>query len=205
SRFGQLFGKLRAKRWFLPSLAAAGILTLIGGSVYFIFRPAHFDGLSVRGTPRFRTRVTESLSLLRTKAPDAYQIVTNNIGAIAQSKHSGMAAYRKPPTFELNDATAYASVTWCASCIAHDSLHARFYFTWLRFHLSEKVVPHDVWMGANAEALCSLHQDKSLLGGRLQEAELVDTTFRTLQPFSGLTINYKTEHDCPNCRTGCSP
>jgi len=162
TRFGQLFGKLRAKRWFLPSLAAAGILTLIGGSVYFIFRPAHFDGLSVRGTPRFRTRVTESLSLLRTKSPDAYQIVTNNIGAIAQSKHSGMAAYRKPPTFELNDATAYASITWCASCIAHDSLHARFYFTWLRFHASEKVVPHDVWMGANAEALCSLHQVRVL-------------------------------------------
>jgi hypothetical protein len=158
TRFGQIFEKLRGKRWFIPALASTIMLVLLAGVVVFAFRPVHFDSLIIHGSHRFKTRVLSSLTLLRTKAPEAYQIVTNNIGAIAQSKHSGMAVYRKPPTFELNDATAYASVTWCASCIAHDALHARFYFTWLRFHASQRAVPHDVWMGENAEMLCSAHQ-----------------------------------------------
>ena len=159
---GHVFKEIRAKRWFFPSVATIGALILFVGAIVLAFRPVHFDGLVIRGSHRFKRQVVSSLSLLRARAPDAYQIVTNNFGAISQSKHSGMAAYRKPPTFELNDATAYASVTWCASCIVHDSLHARFYFTWLRFHAAEKVVPHDVWMGANAEMLCLAHQARVL-------------------------------------------
>ena len=133
-------------------------LGLIVLGVMFATRPAQFDNLRIRGTKRFQEQVVTALAMLRNMAPEAYQIVTNNVGAIAQSKHSGMAAYRKPPTFELNDKTAYYSVTWCAGSIAHDSLHARFYFNYLKFHPGGSVVPNDAWMGEASEKLCSAHQ-----------------------------------------------
>lgn len=162
TRFGQLFGKIRGKRWFIPSLAGAALVILLAAGGYFLFRPAQLDGLTIHGSRRFKSRVIDSLSLLRAKVPDAYQIVTNNIGSIAQSKQTSLAMYRKPPTFEMSAAIAYASVTWCAGCIAHDAMHARFHSTWLRFHGSEKVVPYDAWMGGNAEMLCSAHQVRVL-------------------------------------------
>src|SRR5205823_14487092 len=78
--------------------------------LHTVFGPVHFDNLEIRGTRRFKARVIQALTLIRTKAPQAYDIATNNVGAITESKHSEMAAYRKPPTFELNDQPALYSV-----------------------------------------------------------------------------------------------
>ena len=87
-------------------------------------KPAGKD-IEIRGSKAFREQVNKSLKLLKNKAPDAYGIVIHNVGRIEQGKHSGMWAYKTPPTFELNDRTAFCSITWCASSIAHDSYHSK--------------------------------------------------------------------------------
>jgi len=125
-------------------------------------RSFHFDNISIRGSPRFQGQVVSALALLRTKSPDGYQIITNNIGAITQSKHSGMAAYRKPPTFELNDQTAFYSVTWCAGSIAHDSIHSKLYLDYLKRN-ARMNVPTNIWIGEAAEKVCSEHQVRVLI------------------------------------------
>ena len=124
--------------------------------------PARFDSLRISGNPRFQQQVSSALSLLRGRSPDGYQIVTNNIGIIAQAKHSGMAAYRDPPTFDLNDRTAFYSVTWCAGSIAHDSMHSKLYFDYRRAHAGASV-PDNVWIGETVEKACTDHQHHVLL------------------------------------------
>ena len=68
-------------------------------------------GIEVRGSTIFKNQVNDSLKLLKDKAPDAYDIVLNYVGRIEQGKHSGMWAYKNPPTFELNDHSAFYSIT----------------------------------------------------------------------------------------------
>src|SRR6266403_1498390 len=46
--------------------------------------------IEIVGSDRFSNQVHEALLLLKTKAPDAYDIVTNYVGRIQQGSHSGM-------------------------------------------------------------------------------------------------------------------
>jgi hypothetical protein len=140
--------------WALICLSATVLLALV---VLSIPGPARFDRLKINGNPSFQEQVVKALSLLRSRSPNAYQIVTNNIGAIVQAKHSGMAAYRNPPTFDLNDRTAFYSVTWCAGSIAHDSMHSKLYFDYRRQHAGAPVPDH-VWIGAMVEKTCTDYQ-----------------------------------------------
>jgi hypothetical protein len=127
-----------------------------------------FGNVEIRGNTRFKNQVVNALVLLKSKSPDAYAIVTNYIGIIEQAKHSGMKAYAKPPTFHLNGRTAYYSVTWCASAIAHDSFHSKLFHDYLDKHRSQApgdalksdwgLVPDHIWIGEAAEKQCVEHQ-----------------------------------------------
>jgi len=129
---------------------------------FFVWgKPKRLDGIEIKGTSRFKNQVFAALILLKTKSPDEYEIVTNYIGAIKQSKHSGMAAYLKPPTFLLNDRTAYRSLEWCAGSIAHDSMHSKLFNDYLKQHPKERV-PDEIWTGMPIEILCSEHQKRVL-------------------------------------------
>ena len=127
--------------------------------------------MQIAGSGKFREQVRAALDLLRRRAPDAYGIVTKNIGRIAQGPHSAMWAYRAPPTFDLHDRTAFYSVTWCAGAIAHDSFHSKLYHDWLRTHGVS--VPNAVWTGTRAEQRCLKHQCEvlSLIGAPEPEIE----------------------------------
>src|SRR5882724_5355980 len=94
SHFIGLAGITRRKPRLFQLFLLLGILalTVLGLGCFAVIRPARFDNLQIRGTPRFKTQVLGALALLRAKAPDAYETLTNNVGAIKQSKHSGMAA-----------------------------------------------------------------------------------------------------------------
>jgi len=116
--------------------------------------------LKVQGSGKFGAQIANALALLQAKAPEAYQIVTNQIGIIQQGEHSGMWAYRVPPVFEIADPTTFYSVTWCAGCIAHDSIHSKLYHDWQRTNSSP--VPDGVWTGAAAEKQCLEHQVRVL-------------------------------------------
>ena len=115
-----------------------------------------FDNLSIRGTPQFVRQVDGALVLLRARAPSAYAIVTNQVGIIRQAEHSGMRADEQPPVFDLNNRSAFQSVTWCAGVIAHDSLHSQLYHDYRKAHPTP--VPPGAWTGHDAETRCLAHQ-----------------------------------------------
>src|SRR6266540_2837275 len=101
----------RRDAWGYSSGAALIVVAFISLLVIVFVWPksTRLDGLEIRGAANFNNQVVTALTLLRTKSPEAYRIVTNNIGIIKQAKRSGMAAYSIPPTFELNGRTAFYS------------------------------------------------------------------------------------------------
>src|SRR5258708_320212 len=107
------------------------------------------------GSARFTNQVHQALLLLKARDPDAYAILTNFVGRIQEGERSGMWAYQTPPTYEMADATAFYSVTWCAATIAHDSFHSKLYHDYRKAHGH---VPDDVWTGIAAEQQCMKHQ-----------------------------------------------
>jgi len=117
-------------------------------------------GIEIRGSKAFVVQVDRSLKLLENKAPYAYEIIINNVGRIEQGEHSGMWANITPPTFELNDRTAFYSVTWCAGSIAHDSYHSKLYHDYKKIHSGP--VPDIIWGGQNVELECIKHQINAL-------------------------------------------
>ena len=135
----------------------------------------HFDTVAIQGTPRFSDQVESALTLLRLKSPQGYAIVTNHVAVIHQATHSGMRADETPPVFDLNDRSAFASVTWCAGAIAHDSFHAKLYHDYRREH--RWPVPPSVWTGHDAEAKCLAHQVQVLrdLGAPASEVNYCET------------------------------
>lgn len=110
----------------------------------------------ILGSVQFSNQVHQALLLLAARDSDAYTIVTNCVGRIQEGKQSGMWAYQTPPTYEMSDATAFYSLTWCAATIAHDSFHAKLYHDYQKTHAGK--VPDDVWTGATAEQQCMKHQ-----------------------------------------------
>lgn len=139
----------------VPLVLAVTILILAGCVTP---KSSRFESIVIRGSPAFAAQVTSALILLRERAPEAYTLATNHIGVIYQFQHSGMRAETHPPRFDLADATAFHSVTWCAGSIAHDSYHSFLYRSWLAEHSGSIRVPDLLWKGEEAEKLCLAHQ-----------------------------------------------
>ena len=133
---------------------AALLLCLAAASASHRAAPA--AEIQVEGSERFKTQVIRALELLKRDAPEAFAIVENCVARIEQGEHSGMWAYRVPATYEMTETTAFYSVTWCASAIAHDSMHAKLYRDRQKGHPG--LVPDHVWVGEDAEKLCLRHQ-----------------------------------------------
>ncbi len=112
--------------------------------------------VEIAGSEKFTNQITNALALLKSKAPDAYLLVTNYVKRIEQGKHSGMWAYKIPPTYEMGDRTTFYSVTWCAATIAHDSFHSKLYHEYKKAHWWP--VPNAVWTGTEVEKKCMVHQ-----------------------------------------------
>jgi len=92
----------------------------------------------------FKPKINKALDLLKSKAATAYGIVTTNIVKIKAAQKSGMIVQTK--IYEIGKLTFDASLTWLASTIAHDSLHAKQY------------ADKQPYVGAEAEAKCNQHQ-----------------------------------------------
>jgi len=110
----------------------------------------------ILGSARFSNQVHQALLLLKDRDADAFAMVTNYVGRIKEGERSGMWAYKTPPTYELNGATAFYSLTWCAATIAHDSFHSKLYHDYRK--TQGKRVPDAVWTGTAAEQQCMKHQ-----------------------------------------------
>ncbi|HTH72583.1 MAG TPA: hypothetical protein VL737_04455 [Candidatus Pristimantibacillus sp.] len=117
-------------------------------------QPAFTTSISIEGNDTCRSDTLAALSLLASKAPAHYVIVTKYIGIIrCVTQGSGMQAYNDPPLYLVGDATRNAGTLWYAGTIAHDAGHSKLYHDYLDAHPGQ-VVPGDVWTGEAAEAAC---------------------------------------------------
>lgn len=120
------------------------------------WHPAGVAQLQIVGSPEFSNQVHRAVTLLRERDLPAYVLLTNYVGRIKEAERSGMCAYDTPPTFELSASSAFSSVTWCASVIAHDSFHSKLYHDYRG--PGQREVPAPVWTGRAAERQCMTHQ-----------------------------------------------
>ncbi len=119
--------------------------------------PSNYGGIEIMGDAEFIRQTRTALALLEQKAPDAFKKVQTYIGSIEQGEHSGMWAWEDPPRYEVGDATAFFSVTWYASTIAHDATHSELYARYLAAHHG-KSVPRNAYGGVEIERFCINYQ-----------------------------------------------
>jgi hypothetical protein len=152
------------------SIPLVTIVILVAGCASPNIKTQYFDSITIQGTPQFCDQVGSALDLLKTKSPASYIILKNNVGIIRQGKHSGMKADNSPPVFELNNQSAFYSVTWCAGVIAHDSFHSKLYHDYRKAH--HFFVPGKIWTGHLSETKCLEHQIEALTEIGAPEDEL---------------------------------
>jgi len=164
--------------WHHVAIMAACLWLLAGCASTGKQPEVAIDTLTVPGTPAFCEQVRKALVLMKTRSPASYTVVTNYIGVIRQYKHSGMRANANPPCFDLNDQSAFYSLTWCAGVIAHDSFHSKL------FH-DEKAKgsspSRQVWTGHEAETKCLAHQVQALTDVGAPEREIKHCQTTSLQ------------------------
>jgi hypothetical protein len=119
--------------------------------------PSNYGGIEIMGDTEFIQQTRTALALLEQKAPDAFRKVQIYIGRIEQGEHSGMWAWEDPPRYEVGDATAFFSVTWYASTIAHDATHSELYARYQAAHPGESV-PRTAYGGVEIERFCISYQ-----------------------------------------------
>jgi hypothetical protein len=119
--------------------------------------PHIYGSIRIDGSPEFIAQTRAALSLLESNAPDAHLKVQTYVGIIQQGQHSGMWAGENPPRYEVGDATAFYSVTWYASTIAHDATHSELYIQYAAAHPGE-AVPEQAWGGVEIERFCNGYQ-----------------------------------------------
>ena len=114
--------------------------------------------ITIEGNNKYKTEVKKCLRLLSLKARFEYELVEEYIGVIHQSNKSGMKAWENPPRYLMSDTTAFYSVTWCASTIAHDAYHSYLYQKYMPNN-GERT-PYEKWGGFEAERAAIKYQEK---------------------------------------------
>ena len=108
-----------------------------------------YNKIEIIGSVKYVNRVLDALKLLRRKAPDKFRTVKKYVGRIEEYCNSGMYPWENTPTFYMSKKVAFYSLTWCASCIAHDAYHSKQYLDYRRKHKNQ--VPRAVYYGRKAE------------------------------------------------------
>lgn len=119
--------------------------------------PPSYGGIEIKGNEDFIAQTIAALTLLEQKDPGAFQKIQTYVGIIEQGEHSGMWAWEIPPRYEVGDATAFFSITWYASTIAHDATHSELYAQYQATHPGE-TVPDSAFGGVEIEQFCISYQ-----------------------------------------------
>jgi len=119
--------------------------------------PSSQGGIEIKGDSEFIAQTSAALTLLEQKAPDTFKKIQAYVGIIEQGEHSGMWAWETPPRYEVGNATAFFSVTWYASTIAHDATHSELYAQYQAAHPGEPV-PLEAYGGVDIERFCIGYQ-----------------------------------------------
>lgn len=112
--------------------------------------------IAIDGDKKYKSHVSKCLNLIKSRSIEDYDFIVKYIGIIKQNPKSGMQAWKSPPIFLLSDKSAFHSLTWCASAIAHDAYHSYLY-------QQNKPVggghpPYESWGGFSAERKCNQYQ-----------------------------------------------
>jgi hypothetical protein len=83
----------------------------------------NFYGIPVKGVDKFRAQIHQALDLLNAKAFYDLEDVKRGVKKITQGYASGID--EATGELALTERTAYSSVTWCASVLAHEACHVR--------------------------------------------------------------------------------
>ena len=138
--------------------------------------PLIYGSIVLRGNSEFIAQTRAALALLEQKDPDAFKKIQTYVGIIEQGEHSGMWAWEVPPRYEVGDKTAFYSVTWYASTIAHDATHSELYTQYQAAHPGEGV-PDEVYSGVEIERFCNGYQLEvlKLIGAPQNEIDYMST------------------------------
>ncbi len=111
------------------------------------------DGIVIEGNGRFVAQTKRALGLLKTKSNCIYKnTILPHIKKIKLHKTSGMNVFAKVPAYEVGKQTAFSSLKWYASTIAHDAYHSKLYFDYKNKHGGR--VPRYVFASPEAEKKC---------------------------------------------------
>jgi hypothetical protein len=135
-----------------------------------------YGGIQIAGSVAFVAHTHSALQLLEERDYAAFQKIQTYVGVIKQGQHSGMWVWENPPRYEVGDATAFSSVTWYASTIAHDATHSELYALYYADHPGESV-PQDVYGSVDVEIFCNAYQLKVLkqIGAPQSEIDYMGT------------------------------
>jgi hypothetical protein len=118
----------------------------------------NIQAITIEGNSKYKIQVKKCLQLLSLKAKSEYKLIKKHIGVIRQSNKSGMKAWEQPPRYLMSDQTAFYSVTWCASTIAHDAYHSYLYQKYIPSNGGKP--PYEKWGGFKAEKEAIKYQEK---------------------------------------------
>jgi hypothetical protein len=138
--------------------------------------PTIYGNIRIKGTNEFIIQTRAALALLEEKDSQAFNKIQTYVGIIEQGEHSGMWVWEVPPRYEVGDTTAFYSVTWYASTIAHDATHSELYQQYALAHPGE-VIPEQVYAGVDVEQFCNGYQLQVLkrIGAPQSEIDYMST------------------------------
>lgn len=117
------------------------------------------DGLIIEGNRQFVGQTKKALKLLKTRSNLIYKsTVLPYIKKIKLHKTSGMNVFAKMPTYEVANQTAFSSLKWYASTMAHDAYHSKLYFDYKKKHKGQ--VPRKAFANQKSESRCIKFQIK---------------------------------------------
>jgi len=112
--------------------------------------------IAIEGDQKYKAHLSKCLNLIKNRSKEDYDFVVKHIGIIKQNPRSGMQAWKSPPIFLLSNKSAFHSLTWCASAIAHDAYHSYLYQE--NKPAGGGHPPYETWGGFSAERKCNKYQ-----------------------------------------------
>jgi len=161
-----------------PTITAQPTSTAIAAGTPFPGPWAADHVVEITGSEAFVQQTEAALALLESNAPDAYEKILTFVGVIGQGEHSGMWAFETPPRYEVGQATAFSTLTWYASTIAHDATHSELYYVYRQSHPGQPI-PQEAWADVASERFCIAYQ--------LDVAERIGAPASETEYLAGLT------------------
>jgi len=114
-----------------------------------------YKNIEIIGTIPYVNHVLKALKLLSRKAPVKFKTVKKYIRRIEENPQSRICHLNNMPIVFMAKKSAFYSITWCASCIAHEAYHSKQFIDYWRKY---KKVPSNVHYGRKAELECMAYQ-----------------------------------------------